>query len=95
MAEWNNEIYLCVNLTPNLTWDSSNLIYAEQKDSMTIFCGDIIVNDPAARGHTPLVINPLSSLAVDAVDITDNDNFKTMLDSQVSVSISSFESGTG
>ena len=62
---------------------------------MTIFCGDIIVNDPAARGHTPLVINSLSSLAVDKAYITDDCKLSTVLDSHISVSILSFEYGAG
>ena len=62
---------------------------------MTNSCGDIVANDPAARGHKPLVINSLSSLDVDEVDITDDCNFSTVLDSHVSVSISSLGSDTG
>ena len=62
---------------------------------MTGFCGGIIVNDPAARGHMSPVVNYLSSLAVDASDITGNNNLSTVLDSHISVSIMSFESGAG
>ena len=62
---------------------------------MTDFCGDIVVNDPVPRGHTPIVKNSLSSLAVDEADITDDCNFSTVLDSHVSVSILGLESGAG
>ena len=57
MNEWDSGIYPRVNLTSkHLTWDPSNPSYAEQEDSMTGFCSDIVVNDPAANGHAPLVI---------------------------------------
>ena len=59
------------------------------------FCGDIVVNDPAARGHMPLVINSLNSLAVDAADISNDENISTVLDFHVSIYIASLEPGAG
>ena len=96
MNEWDSGIYPRVNLSPEyLTWDSSNPSYAEHEDSMTGFNGDIVVNDPAASGHTLLVINFLTSLALDEAHITDDYNFSNVLDSHASISILGLESGVG
>ena len=66
MNEWHSGVYPRVNLTSeDLTFDPSNPSYTEQEDSITDFRGDSVVNDPAAREYTQLVINSLSSLAVD------------------------------
>ena len=71
MVEWDSDIYPHVILTSeHLTWDPLNPIYVEQEGSMTDFCGDIIVNDPAVRGRLLLITNSLSSLAIDTADIT-------------------------
>ena len=72
----------------DLTWDPGDTTYATQEDDITDSHGEII-NDPAARGPKTLVINSLNSMAVDAADITDDVNFGNVLESNVTMSLSS------
>ena len=61
---------------------------------MLDYRGGILSSDSSARGQS-LVINFMSSLAVEAADIAANDNFDTVLESNVAVSTSSINSCKG
>ena len=78
----------------DLTWDPGDTTYATQEDDITDSHGEII-NDPAARGPKTLVINSLNSMAVDAADITDDDNFGNVLESNVSPMITFMSTDAG
>ncbi len=60
-------------------------LYEDKEAAMVDYHGAIVrANDFPARGC--LVINKLSSLMTDAVDITNDDNFHVVLKSQVHIS---------
>ena len=86
MAEWESDQFPRYHLTSeSLTWDPTTTTYEEQELAMTDHHGDITrASDFPARGR--LVINELSSLTTDAADITDDDNFHVVLNSQVHIS---------
>lgn len=76
-----------------LTWDPTTTIYEEQENAMMDYTGRVVSrNDSAARGQNTMVINELNSLANDAADITDSDNFHKVL--QAHAHVASFESGS-
>ena len=54
--------------------------------------GGIYIDHSAKRQS--LVVSSMRSLAIDAADTTDDDNFASILESRVSVSISSVKSNT-
>jgi hypothetical protein len=86
VAEWESDQFPRYHLTSeSLTWDPMTTTYEEQELAMTDHHGDVIhASDSPARGR--LVINALSSLTMDAADITDDDNFHVALNSQVHIS---------
>jgi hypothetical protein len=67
-----------------LTWDPQTILYKEQERAMTDISGTI-VRDAAMRGPN-LVINELSSYAIDSSDIMHNCNFHQILELHVTVS---------
>lgn len=71
-------------------WDPSSDSFAKQEDGMLDYRGHLLSRATPARGQ--LVINSVESLAYDAVDVTDDDNFATILDANVNVSIAQVES---
>ena len=59
----------------SLTWDPSTTLYEDQKVAMTGYSINA-VRCVTVRGHVGnLVINLLSSLTADLVDVIDDDNF--------------------
>lgn len=76
-----------VHLTnQDLTWDPSSGIYEEQENAMTDFQGHVRKDQDR---RPVMVINSISSTTVDAADITHDDNFARVLQSQVNVSATS------
>ncbi len=67
-----------------LTWDPQTTLYEESEAAMTDYSGDIARN-VTVRGLL-LVINELTSLTVDAVDITHDSYFHQILESNVVIS---------
>ncbi|KAL7530108.1 hypothetical protein ACHAXR_003313, partial [Thalassiosira sp. AJA248-18] len=95
--DWNSGDYPRLDLTSeHLEWDPNNTTYEEQENAMTDHKGNIIGSNPSARGPN-LVINSISTSSVDAADFTDDDNFSSVLESNVRVALSelSTNSATG
>jgi hypothetical protein len=86
VAKWESDQFPQFHLTSkSLTWDPKTTTYEEQELAMVDHHGDIIrASDFPMRGR--LVINALSSLTTDTADITDDDNFHVMVNSQVHIS---------
>ncbi len=86
VAKWELDQFPWYHLTSeSLTWDPTMTTYEEQELAMVDHHGNIIrASDFPARGR--LVINALSLLITDVADITDNDNFHVVLNSQVHIS---------
>jgi hypothetical protein len=86
VAEWESDQFPRYHLTSeSLTWDPTTTTYEEQELAMVNHHGNIIhTSDFPARGC--LVINALSSLIMDTADITDDDNFHVVLNSQAHIS---------
>ena len=57
--------------------DLSENSFSEQEDAMTYFRGEVIKNETIIRGRR--IINSLSISKYNAVDFTDDDNFKRRL----------------
>ena len=85
MGEWESASNSRYHLTSDsLTWDPTTTIYEEQENAMVDYHGSVVrSSDSSARGR--LVINVLSSLTTDTVDITDN-NFHVILKSHAHIS---------
>jgi hypothetical protein len=70
----------------SLTWDPTSTLYKEQEAAMANYSGCVVTMTCAMRGHIGnLVINLLSSLTTDLVDITDDNNFYFILTSNVQI----------
>ena len=84
--EWNSDDITRYHLTSETqTWDPTTTLYEEQEDAMVDHQGYVVhSSDAPARGR--LVINELTSLTTDTVDVTDDDNFHVVLQSRVQVS---------
>jgi hypothetical protein len=81
--EWLRDNRKRLHLTSEtLTWDPNSTRYEEQETAMTNNFGDLV---PSVCSQ-PFVINMLSSLTTDLVDITDDDNFHLSLESLVMIS---------
>ena len=75
LDEWNSNHFPRLHLTSEtLTWDPTTSHFEEQEASMTDYAGNITPrNGERGRGDA-YVINPLCSLTIDLVDVTDDDN---------------------
>jgi hypothetical protein len=87
LDEWNSDAFTRLSLTSeSLTWDLTSTIYSDQEAAMTDYSGNA-VHCAAVRGHVGiLVINLLSSLSSDLVEVTDDENFHQVLTSKVMIS---------
>ena len=85
--EWESHRYPRIDLTSDtLLWDPSCTRYEEQEEAMIDHRGEFV---PRVADDAPkMVINSLSSFTPLA-DITDNDNFASVLQSKVNVSATS------
>ena len=84
--KWQSKTYLRLKLkSEHIEWNTTSTRYTEQEESMTDYQGEIVMPDPSSRGKY-LVINSLSSLFTPISDITDDDNFSSMLKNKVQVS---------
>ena len=86
LAKWESDQFPQYHLTSeSLTWDLTTTIYEEQELAMVDHHGNITrASDSPAKGC--LVINVLSLMTTDVADITNNDNFHVVLNSQVHIS---------
>ena len=83
MDEWLADTCKRLHLTSEtLTWDPNTTMYEEQEAAMTNDLGGLV---PAVRSQT-LVINSLSSLTTDLIDIDNDDNLHQLLESHVMIS---------
>jgi hypothetical protein len=87
LDKWNSNAFTRLHLTSEtLTWDPTTSHFEEQEASMTDYAGNII-SCPGKRGRRDAyVISSLSSLTTDHVDVTNDDNFHTVLTSHVHIS---------
>jgi hypothetical protein len=72
----------------NLNWNPNDQTYSSQEAAMTDYRGVVLPHPD--RGH-PFVINALSSIMTDTVDITNDENFGIALDQHVTVSIAALD----
>ena len=93
-AEWDSGIIPRIDLTSrDLTWDPSTKSYESQEDAVyERLKRERISNNLPAPGYR---ISSMSSMGNDAVDVTDDDNFADILESNVIASISSVHSNSG
>ena len=76
LDKWNSKAPLCIHLTSEtLTWDLTTSLFEEPEASMTNYASNIVpCSGKRGRGNA-YVINSISTLTVDLVDIIDVDNF--------------------
>ena len=67
-------------------WEPSESDFAEQEAAMTDFRGHIIDRESLARGQRIISSMTHTSVDVETIDFTDNDNFGDTLQSKVQVS---------
>ena len=93
-AEWNSGTITRIDLTSrDLTWDSSTKSYESQEDAVYERLKRERISDHLpAPGYR---ISSMSSMGNEAVDVTDDDNFADILESNVIASISSVHSNSG
>ena len=88
LAEYENEDIPKIHLTAEESpWDPSTNEYSEQKFRMLDHQGQISIPTTVKRG--PVFVSTIVSysLAYDAADVMDNDNFATALEAQIHISI--------
>jgi len=87
LDEWNSDAFKRLSLTSeSLTWDPTSTIYSDQEAAMTDYSGNAVCCE-AVRGRVGiLVINLLSSLSSDLIDVTDDENFHHVMTSKVMIS---------
>ena len=86
--EWRRHDAPVITLTSGtLTWDPNTTIFEEQENAMRDYKGNLHRRDTEARGPL-MVINSMScnSLSCDAADITADENFGHVLESNVNIS---------
>ncbi len=76
LDEWNSDAFRRLHLTSKtLTWDPTTTLYEDQEMAMTDYSGNVVRRGVLRGQVSNLVINFLSSLTADYVDVTDNDKF--------------------
>ncbi len=75
-------------MAENLDWDPNDLTYSFEEAAMTDYRGVVL---PRPDRGQPLVINTLSSMMTDAIDITNDENFGIALKQQVTISIAALD----
>jgi hypothetical protein len=85
LDEWNNDAFKQPHLTSEtFTWDPTKTLYEEQGAAMIDYAGRVVMTMQPLRGHiNHLVINLLSSLTTDQVDV---DHFYDVLASHIQIS---------
>ncbi len=88
LDEWNSGAFIRLHLTSEtFTWDPTTTLYEQQEAAMIDYSGRVVTTTQPLRGHiNHLVINLLSILTTDQVDVTDNDNCYNALASHVQIS---------
>jgi hypothetical protein len=88
LDEWNSDAFTRLHLTSEtLIWDPTITLYEQQEAAMIDYSGRVVTTMQPLRGHiNHLVMNLLSILTTDQVDVTDNDNCYNALASHVQIS---------
>jgi hypothetical protein len=84
-AKWETGDIVRIDMTAkNIDWDPNDLNYSSQEAAMTDYRGVVL---PRPDRGQPFLINALSSMTTDAVDITDDENFGIALEQHMTVSV--------
>ena len=87
--EWKQCETLCITLTnKHLTWDLNSTDYEDQENAMTDFRGKIVCKYPAVRRPLMIIDQVTASTCTDADEFIYDDNFDTMLFSNVTANFS-------
>jgi hypothetical protein len=87
--KWESGDIVRIDMTAeNLDWNPNDPTYSSQEAAMTDYRGVVL---PRPDKGQPFVINTLSSMTIDAADITNDENFGIALDQHVTVSVAALD----
>ena len=77
----------------DLTWDPSSTLLEEEENALADPRGEAM-SDPTARGRELVINQVTTSVCLDAADVTHDDNFAAVLESNIHVNVSEISNST-